>query len=182
VAGYAYRYYDPLTGRWPSRDPVEEEGGNNLYGFVGNDGVNNWDVLGTCILGGVEFGEVTIGVDVPGRKKMPSLTGIAGQLTNAYNMGQTAAAGALTLASTGLLFKVTATLSYKCCECKGKEGAGDEFQFVSRADLGPEYVESDNDISGDWGTSATLSAGIMDKIFGKVADMKDEAQGNCNPP
>ena len=41
-----YRYYDPVTGRWPSRDPIEEEGGNNLYGFVGNDGINTWDYLG----------------------------------------------------------------------------------------------------------------------------------------
>jgi RHS repeat-associated protein len=43
---YGYRYYDPKTGRWPSRDPIEEEGGVNLYGFVGNDGVNRWDYLG----------------------------------------------------------------------------------------------------------------------------------------
>ena len=34
---------------WPSRDPIEEEGGYNLYGFVGNDGVNAWDVLGLAI-------------------------------------------------------------------------------------------------------------------------------------
>jgi uncharacterized protein RhaS with RHS repeats len=46
VADYLYRYYDPLTGRWPSRDPIEEEGGMNLYGFVGNDGVGSWDYLG----------------------------------------------------------------------------------------------------------------------------------------
>jgi RHS repeat-associated protein len=46
VAYYGYRYYDPITGRWPSRDPIEEEGGLNLYGFVGNDGVDEWDVLG----------------------------------------------------------------------------------------------------------------------------------------
>ncbi len=26
VACYGYRYYDPLTGRWPSRDPIEEIG------------------------------------------------------------------------------------------------------------------------------------------------------------
>ena len=43
---YGYRYYDPLTGRWPSRDPIEEEGGLNLYGFVGNDGINLSDFLG----------------------------------------------------------------------------------------------------------------------------------------
>jgi RHS repeat-associated protein len=46
VAYYGYRYYDPKSGRWPSRDPIGEEGGVNLYGFIGNDGVNAWDVLG----------------------------------------------------------------------------------------------------------------------------------------
>ena len=46
VAYYGYRYYDPLTGRWPSRDPIEEDGGVNLYGFVGNDGANKFDELG----------------------------------------------------------------------------------------------------------------------------------------
>jgi RHS repeat-associated protein len=48
VADYLYRYYDPLTGRWPSRDLIEERGGMNLYGFVVNDGVNNRDFLGLC--------------------------------------------------------------------------------------------------------------------------------------
>jgi len=43
---YGYRYYDPATGRWPSRDPIEERGGVNLYGFVGNEGVNWVDYLG----------------------------------------------------------------------------------------------------------------------------------------
>jgi RHS repeat-associated protein len=46
VADYTYRYYHPKTGRWPSRDPIEERGGVNLYGFVGNDGVGSSDLLG----------------------------------------------------------------------------------------------------------------------------------------
>jgi RHS repeat-associated protein len=46
VTDYGYRYYDPVTGRWPSRDPIGEEGGINLYGFVGNDGINWLDILG----------------------------------------------------------------------------------------------------------------------------------------
>jgi uncharacterized protein RhaS with RHS repeats len=46
VSCYGYRYYDPVTGRWPSRDPIEESGGVNLYGFVGNDGVNWFDAFG----------------------------------------------------------------------------------------------------------------------------------------
>jgi RHS repeat-associated protein len=43
---YGYRFYDPETGRWPSKDPIEEAGGINLYGFVGNDGIGTWDYLG----------------------------------------------------------------------------------------------------------------------------------------
>ena len=37
---------------WPSRDPIEEEGGINLYGFVGNDGVNYVDLVGLSKLPG----------------------------------------------------------------------------------------------------------------------------------
>jgi hypothetical protein len=33
-------------GLWLTRDPIEEEGGVNLYGFVANDGVNEADYLG----------------------------------------------------------------------------------------------------------------------------------------
>ena len=43
---YGYRYYDPVTGRWPSRDPIEERGGINLYGMIGNNCIMGWDVLG----------------------------------------------------------------------------------------------------------------------------------------
>jgi uncharacterized protein RhaS with RHS repeats len=43
---YTYRYYDPVTGRWPSRDPIMENGGLNLYVFVGNDPIDWIDILG----------------------------------------------------------------------------------------------------------------------------------------
>ena len=43
---HGYRFYDAGLGRWLNRDPIEERGGVNLYGFVGNDGVNSWDYLG----------------------------------------------------------------------------------------------------------------------------------------
>src|SRR5690606_34403500 len=43
---YGYRYYNATHGRFINRDPIEEEGGLNLYGFVENDPVNRWDVLG----------------------------------------------------------------------------------------------------------------------------------------
>ena len=41
-----FRVYQPKTGRWPNRDPIGEQGGLNLYGFVGNDGLNTLDILG----------------------------------------------------------------------------------------------------------------------------------------
>jgi len=46
LAYYGKRYYDAVTGRWMSRDPIGERGGLNLYGFVGNDGVGSIDLLG----------------------------------------------------------------------------------------------------------------------------------------
>lgn len=50
VPDYAYRYYDPVTGRWPSKDPIEEEGGVNLYGFVFGEPTNRIDKLGLEIV------------------------------------------------------------------------------------------------------------------------------------
>jgi RHS repeat-associated protein len=46
VTYYGYRYYDPTTGRWPSRDPIRERGALNLYVFVANNGINGTDLLG----------------------------------------------------------------------------------------------------------------------------------------
>jgi hypothetical protein len=50
VAYYGFRYYDPETGRWPNRDPIEEQGGYNLYGFIWNDGIGLVDILGLRFL------------------------------------------------------------------------------------------------------------------------------------
>jgi RHS repeat-associated protein len=46
IVWYPRRPYSPPTGRWLSRDPIEEEGGENLYIFCGNDSLNHWDLLG----------------------------------------------------------------------------------------------------------------------------------------
>jgi RHS repeat-associated protein len=43
---YGHRYYNPSTGRWLSRDPIEEEGGFNLYAFLNNDPMGDFDFLG----------------------------------------------------------------------------------------------------------------------------------------
>lgn len=41
-----YRAYDPLARRWLNRDPIEESGGPNLYGYVGGNPLNYVDLLG----------------------------------------------------------------------------------------------------------------------------------------
>jgi RHS repeat-associated protein len=40
------RYYGPSWGGWLSRDPIGEQGGPNLYGFVGNGPIDKFDILG----------------------------------------------------------------------------------------------------------------------------------------
>jgi RHS repeat-associated protein len=41
-----YLYRDLRDGRWPNRDPIEEEGGLNVYVFSANDGINYIDPVG----------------------------------------------------------------------------------------------------------------------------------------
>ena len=46
---YGFRFYSPKLGRWVNRDPIEEDGGMNLYGFVGNTPCTLTDILGERI-------------------------------------------------------------------------------------------------------------------------------------
>ena len=43
---YNYRYYSPQLGRWTKRDPIEEEGGGNIYCMTNNNAINNFDFFG----------------------------------------------------------------------------------------------------------------------------------------
>lgn len=43
---YGFRYYSPQLGRFFNRDPIMEQGGLNLYAFVGNNPINGVDRLG----------------------------------------------------------------------------------------------------------------------------------------
>lgn len=51
---YGYRFYHPTLMRWLNRDPIEEDGGLNLYGFCGNRSLCAFDMLGkdTCCIYG----------------------------------------------------------------------------------------------------------------------------------
>jgi RHS repeat-associated protein len=46
---FGFRHYSTALQRWLNRDPIGELGGLNLYGYVGNDPVNNTDPYGLWI-------------------------------------------------------------------------------------------------------------------------------------
>jgi RHS repeat-associated protein len=50
-----HRYYAPNIGRFINKDPIEEAGGINLYGFVLNNPINLWDVLGNAVSQGPRY-------------------------------------------------------------------------------------------------------------------------------
>ena len=56
---YGYRYCKPSTGGWLSKDPIYEEGGNNLYAFVGNDSVNHGDAVGLASIPAQDYFSIT---------------------------------------------------------------------------------------------------------------------------
>lgn len=62
---YGYRHLNTELGRWPSRDPIGESGGLNLYGFVANAPTFLIDALGNAA---ADWGR-TVKVD-----PMPSLS------------------------------------------------------------------------------------------------------------
>jgi hypothetical protein len=75
---------------WPSRDPIEERGGANLYGFVGNNSINDYDILGknpglaAALLGLATF---AVGDQMDDCLNEPSQNGCQSCLTRWYALG-----------------------------------------------------------------------------------------------
>jgi RHS repeat-associated protein len=70
---YGYRFYAPEHGRWINRDPIGEEGGVLLYGFVNQNPVNYFDSDGRLAwpLGPFIFGFVVdVGVQMLSGKSL----------------------------------------------------------------------------------------------------------------
>ena len=77
---FGYRYYDPRTGRWLSRDPLGEAGGFNLYSNCGNDPVNKHDPLGLA-----DWTTVTRAREAEFLMQLADQTGDFGDMMVAYN-------------------------------------------------------------------------------------------------
>ena len=83
---YGYRYYSPSTGAWITREPISEEGGKNLYGFVANAPTTTVDSYGLASLP-PEVGPAACGPDVTGAL-MNTLWIIRDTFTRVWNFSQ----------------------------------------------------------------------------------------------
>ena len=126
VTYYTYRYYDPLTGRWPSRDPIEEEGGVNLYGFVKNDPIKDYDYLGFCTKGESRIDSESMKPVSAADSEDPdkAITSGAGKFLNwllklIAGAGDRARPPVPNALDGGWGWE--ATVKYSCCRCKNNE-------------------------------------------------------------
>lgn len=60
-------FYNPSTGKWLSRDPVEEKGGKNLSGFVYNNSVGLVDPVGLEVIV-ADNGEIAVRNDYKSKR------------------------------------------------------------------------------------------------------------------
>lgn len=133
---YGFRYYNPEPDRWLNRDPIEEAGGINLYGMVGNNPVNWVDYLGMLPGLGTAYGPYL----PPG--VLPDLEIITGNITfNIRDLVDNAATGTITLgvelARTGELrldyARLAAELQAKGFSAKEAAAARDALKAEFRA-------------------------------------------------
>lgn len=91
---YGLRYYSPTLGRFINKDPIEEQGGLNLYGFCFNNAVNAWDVLGMGVDGAGLYdihqldgggGRDNLGFDTSGGRSAPTVENPTGDQRDAMD-------------------------------------------------------------------------------------------------
>jgi hypothetical protein len=56
------RYYSPKLARWLTRDPIQEDGGVNVYAFNNNDPINNIDPDGLAVIKYIPGTEYKLGI------------------------------------------------------------------------------------------------------------------------
>jgi len=123
--GLSGREYDANTGRWLSRDAIEENGGLNLYEYVDNEPVNETDPLGLVF--GVDD---EVEEDAYLNYKLGGLIGGIIWTTPAGQRASEAIANAIAQAITN----ATATSSNNGTKAQGVNGAG---QAVPESELTP---------------------------------------------
>jgi len=94
------RWYDPVTGRWLSKDPIGIAGGLNQYVFCANNPVNHVDPLGLCKETSPWEGAWMRGEHIPWMRAYPNGEDVqnsyVGRMSDAYTMAQAAMAETVT--------------------------------------------------------------------------------------
>jgi RHS repeat-associated protein len=140
---YGLRFYDPDTGRWTSRDPIGENGGINVYGFVGNAPIGAVDALGL-----LQVSPSTTAFELP--KTLP--TGGSG----AVESSTTVIEGSETLAAGGSELATEVTMA-----------GGGEIVLTAAAAYGLGSLINDIPIGGGYNVSDRIS----DIAFNAVSDL-----------
>jgi RHS repeat-associated protein len=126
---YNFRYYSPELGRWMTRDPIEEQGGTNLYAMAVNDAVNGRDYLGWLEC---SFSKIL---------DQPEWTYVG---SDPYTYKALSERGPV-FANVTCKYKRTVRVEFKCpCECLGKTGG---FFFV---DFPREETIEKHTVGSDW--------------------------------
>ncbi|MEI9998544.1 MAG: hypothetical protein WDO13_04945 [Verrucomicrobiota bacterium] len=109
AAGSVQYTYQIASGRaeWLSRDPLGEGMGTNLYDYVGNCPIDDFDSLGLW--------QTNINIVIP---LTPSLTGVGINITFGNNSGQWNVGGLVGVGE-GLLFSAKTNFKDSGCEEKG---------------------------------------------------------------
>jgi len=132
---------------WPSRDPIGEEGGLNLYGFVRNDSVDRRDRLGLDLVDWILENVPLPGVGGPSVKE----SGISGDSVVGEGLGSNEAVriviglmrGTKTISNTIILAAIPGgsvelkiSLDGGVCPCKARDGTiGIQFDGTASAEI-----------------------------------------------
>jgi RHS repeat-associated protein len=150
---YGYRYYDPMSGRWPSRDPIEEKGGVNLYGFVNNGVVGQWDLLGLCeedevkiTKSEVETMSMSASEDSSKRQKKVAEGFLAWLLRKITGGGDRTRPKVNQL---DLVWGWKVEIKFSCCECKDGKNSWVEKEAITDHSASPSNTQKDAHTEGE---------------------------------
>ncbi|MBB5354036.1 RHS repeat-associated protein, partial [Haloferula luteola] len=188
---YGYRYYDPVTGRWQSRDPLEELGGFNLYGAFYNDGINNFDsdgrfvnfLIGVIVGAGIDYAmQVTYNVATDGASWDAFVE------VDLASIGVSAVIGAVAPGAGKALQGISKGFKAQEKAIKLAEKVGRRRNVLNRQKLIKRAKDAAKAERDAWKDVATIGAAIAaSKIAEKVADevldeVKEQLGDDVCPP
>jgi RHS repeat-associated protein len=164
-----FRAYDADTGRWLNRDPLGEDGGINLYGYVGNSPINYSDALGLVWYNPFSWNWSQIGSSVEvkyGGELGLELKGELGKIEGAvgadYGIGHVFNLGGGKYGKSGVYTEGKAGLFLKCSKFQAGLGKEWEMQVYGNRDPDDERIRQEENTNTVLGFNMA-NAGIDSK-------------------